>query len=34
LLEETEDNPFLEKFYKDRKRYGFQLQIFFLLRRY
>jgi deoxyadenosine/deoxycytidine kinase len=34
LLEETEDNPFLEKFYKDRKRYGFQIQIFFLLRRY
>lgn len=34
LLEETEDNPYLAKFYKDPKRYGFQIQIFFLLRRY
>ncbi len=34
LLEETEDNPYLEKFYRDPKRYGFQIQIFFLLRRY
>ena len=34
LLEETEDNPYLERFYRDPKRYGFQIQIFFLLRRY
>lgn len=34
ILEETEDNPFLDKFYQDQKRYGFQIQIFFLLRRY
>jgi deoxyguanosine kinase len=34
LLENIEDNPFLEKFYQNPKRYGFQIQIFFLLRRY
>ncbi|MBN1626346.1 MAG: deoxynucleoside kinase [Deltaproteobacteria bacterium] len=34
LLENTEDNPFLNKFYQNPKRYGFQIQIFFLLRRY
>jgi deoxyguanosine kinase len=34
LLENIEDNPFLEKFYQSPKRYGFQIQIFFLLRRY
>ena len=34
LLEENEDNPYLEKFYRDPKRYGFQIQMFFLLRRY
>ncbi len=34
LLEQTEDNPFLDKFYKDPKRYRFQIQMFFLLRRY
>ena len=34
LLEHTEDNPFLDKFYQNPKRYGFQIQIFFLLRRY
>ena len=34
LLEQTEDNPFLDKFYKDTKRYAFQTQIFFLLTRY
>jgi len=34
LLEVFEENPFLERFYKDRKRYGFQTQIFFLLSRY
>ena len=34
LLEHTEDNPFLDKFYKDPKRYKFQIQMFFLMRRY
>ena len=34
LLERTDDNPFLEKFYRDKKRYAFQTQIFFLLTRY
>jgi deoxyguanosine kinase len=34
LLENTEDNPFLDKFYQNPKRYGFQIQMFFLLRRY
>jgi deoxyguanosine kinase len=34
LLERIEDNPFLEKFYRDKKRYAFQTQIFFLLTRY
>jgi deoxyguanosine kinase len=34
LLENIEDNPFLDKFYQNPKRYGFQIQIFFLLRRY
>ena len=34
LLEHTEDNPFLDKFYQNPKRYGFQIQMFFLLRRY
>lgn len=34
LLEETEENPFLVKFYQNPKKYGFQTQIFFLLRRY
>ncbi len=34
LLEVFEENPFLAKFYQDRKRYGFQTQIFFLLSRY
>ena len=34
LLEQTEDNPFLDKFYRNPKRYSFQIQIFFLLRRY
>ena len=33
-MENTEDNPFLDKFYKNPKRYGFQIQMFFLLRRY
>ncbi|MBW2038557.1 MAG: deoxynucleoside kinase [Deltaproteobacteria bacterium] len=34
LLERTQDNPFLEKFYQDRKGYAFQTQLFFLLTRY
>lgn len=34
LLEDAEENPFLRKFYQDPKKYGFQAQIFFLLRRY
>jgi len=34
LLENTEDNPFLDKFYQNPKRYAFQIQMFFLLRRY
>jgi deoxyguanosine kinase len=34
ILEETEENPFLADFYKDKERYAFQTQIFFLLSRY
>ena len=34
LLEEFEENPFLSKFYADRKRFAFQTQICFLLSRY
>lgn len=34
VLEKFEDNPFLSDFYKDRERYAFQTQIFFLLSRY
>ena len=34
LLERTEDNTFLEKFYQDRNRYALQTQLFFLLTRY
>ncbi len=34
LLEVFEENPFLSEFYKDRARYAFQTQIFFLLSRY
>jgi deoxyguanosine kinase len=34
LLEVFEENPFLSNFYKDRERYAFQTQIFFLLSRY
>ena len=34
LLEDTEENPFLLRFYQNPQRYGFQTQIFFLLRRY
>jgi deoxyguanosine kinase len=34
LLEQTDANPFLEKFYQDRKRYALPTQLFFLLTRY
>ncbi|MEJ2544419.1 MAG: deoxynucleoside kinase [Calditrichaceae bacterium] len=34
ILEEFEQNPFLEEFYVDPKRYSFQTQIFFLLSRF
>jgi deoxyguanosine kinase len=34
ILEEFETNPFLGKFYDDRKRYAFQTQMFFLFNRY
>jgi deoxyguanosine kinase len=34
LLEKYEENPFLMDFYKDRKRFAFQTQIWFLLSRY
>jgi deoxyguanosine kinase len=33
-LEEVEENPFLPKFYKDRARFAFQTQLFFLLSRF
>ena len=34
VLEEVEQNPFLSGFYKDKERYAFQTQLFFLLSRY
>lgn len=34
ILEQFEQNPFLEKFYLDRKRYAFQTQMFFLINRF
>ncbi len=34
LLEVFEENPFLSRFYRDRARYAFQTQLFFLLSRY
>ena len=34
ILEQADENPFLERFYQDRERYAFQAQIFFLLSRY
>lgn len=34
LLEEVDGNPFLGSFYKDRQKYAFQTQLFFLLSRY
>lgn len=34
ILEEFEQNPFLEEFYEDPDRFAFQTQIFFLLSRF
>ncbi len=34
VTEEFEENPFLEKFYDDRRRYAFQTQMFFLINRF
>jgi deoxyguanosine kinase len=34
VLEEGEENPFLPRFYKNRKTYAFQTQLWFLLSRY
>jgi deoxyguanosine kinase len=34
ILEKPEDNPFLEAFYQDRKKYAFQTQLFFLVNRF
>ena len=34
VLERLDDNPFLREFCKDRRRYAFQMQLFFLLMRY
>ncbi|MCW8850321.1 MAG: deoxynucleoside kinase [Melioribacteraceae bacterium] len=34
VQEEFEENPFLEKFYDDRKRHAFQTQMFFLINRF
>lgn len=33
-LEMAENNPFLHDFYRDRRRYAFQVQLYFLLHRY
>ncbi len=34
VLEPVVENPFLEQFYRDRRRYAFQTQLFFLTSRY
>ena len=34
IFEQFEHNPFLEKFYVDRKRFAFQTQMFFLINRF
>ncbi len=34
ILENHDENPFLARFYKNRKRYAFQTQMFFLISRY
>ena len=34
ILEHSASNPYLEDFYRDPRRYAFQIQLFFLLSRY
>ncbi len=34
VVEPDEENPFLERFYADEKKYAFQTQLFYLLSRY
>jgi deoxyadenosine/deoxycytidine kinase len=34
IFEKPEENPFLPHFYQNRRKYGFQTQIFFLLNRF
>jgi deoxyadenosine/deoxycytidine kinase len=34
IQEEVANNPFLERFYEDRRQYAFQTQLYFLLSRY
>ncbi|MCC6160259.1 MAG: deoxynucleoside kinase [Deltaproteobacteria bacterium] len=34
IFEQVEENPFLEGFYRDPRKYAFQAQLFFLLSRY
>ncbi|NWF50026.1 MAG: deoxynucleoside kinase [Ignavibacteriaceae bacterium] len=34
ILEQFEENPFLESFYSDRRRFAFQTQMFFLINRF
>ncbi|RPJ09823.1 MAG: deoxynucleoside kinase [Deltaproteobacteria bacterium] len=34
VLENPEENPFLSRFYQDRRKYAFQAQVFFLLTRF
>jgi len=34
VLEQPEDNPFLQRFYENMEKYAFQMQLFFLLSRY
>ena len=34
IYEQVDENPFIKKFYDDRKRYSFQAQLYFLLSRY
>ena len=34
VMEKVQENPFLARFYTDRKGYAFQTQMFFLLSRY
>ena len=34
FLEKPEENPFLTEFYQNRRKYAFQTQLFFLLKRY